>query len=201
MPPRRFRRSFAPMNDDITWMDATGQAELVHNGEVSPIELVDAAIARIEKLNPDLNAVIHQQFDKARRLAEAGVADGPFRGVPFLLKDILCHEAGEPYHCGMRVLRDINHTEATDTWLVERFRNAGFITLGRTNAPELASTVTTEPLAYGATHNPWDQTRSPGGSSGGAAAAVASGMVPVAHGNDMGGSIRFPAHCCGLVGL
>src|SRR4051812_37939850 len=167
MSPRQSTAYGRRMHDDFTWMDATGQAELVRNGDVSAVELVDAAIARIEKLNPDLNAVIHRQFDKARRLADAASSaggGGPVRGVPLLLKDNLCHEAGEPYHCGMRILKDANHTEPTDTWLVERFRAAGFITLGRTNAPELASTVTTEPLAYGATRNPWDQTRSPGGS-------------------------------------
>ena len=127
--------------------------------------------------------------------------DGPFRGVPFLLKDAVCHEAGEPYHFGMQVLKDAGHRASTDTWLVERYRAAGLVSLGRTNLPEMASTVTTEPVAYGATRNPWDVGRSTGGSSGGAAAAVASGMVAAAHGNDMGGSIRFPASWCGLVGL
>ena len=129
------------------------------------------------------------------------MADGPFRGVPFLVKDAVCHEAGEPYHFGMQVLKDLAWRADTDTWLVERYRRAGFVLLGRTNTPEMASTVTTEPVAYGATHNPWDLGRSTGGSSGGAAAAVASGMVAAAHGNDMGGSIRLPASWCGLVGL
>src|SRR3954464_1908121 len=114
MPPCQSTAYGRRMHDDFTWMDAIGKAELVRNGDVSAVELVDAAIARIEKLNPDLNAVIHRQFDKARRLADAGApagGDGPFRGVPFLLKDILCHEAGEPYHCGMRILKEANHTE------------------------------------------------------------------------------------------
>jgi amidase len=183
------------------WADATAQADAVRTGEVSPLELVDAAIARIESTNPQLNAVIHERFERARAEASAELPPGPFRGVPFLMKDAVCHEAGEPYHFGMQVLKDAGHWATTDTWLVQRYRAAGFISLGRTNLPEMASTVTTEPVAYGATHNPWHLGRSTGGSSGGAAAAVASGMVAAAHGNDMGGSIRFPASWCGLVGL
>ncbi len=190
------------MTDDTTWLDATAQADLVRRGDITPSELVAAAVERIEKLNPELNAVIHRQFDQAVKAARSqAVGKGPFPGVPLLLKDILAHEAGQPYHCGMRVLKDANWVEPSDSWLVERFRAAGFITLGRTNTPEMASTVTTESFAYGPTSNPWDPTRSAGGSSGGSAAAVASGMVAVAHGNDMGGSIRVPAANCGLVGL
>ena len=190
------------MVDEFAWMDATTQAELVRRGEVTPTELVETALSHIDALNPSLNAVIHDLSDKAR-VAAAGPAlpDGPFRGVPILLKDVVAHSAGDPYHCGMQVLKDAEWIEPADTWLVERFRAAGFVICGKTNLPELASSVTTEPAAYGATHNPWDLERSPGGSSGGAGAAVASGMVPVAHGNDMGGSIRFPASMCGLVGL
>jgi amidase len=188
--------------DDIGWLDATAQAELVRTGQITPTELLEAAIVRIEKLNPELNAVIHTMFDKARAAAAArALPDGPFRGVPFLIKDAVAHTAGDPFHAGMRVLRDVQWVETNDTWLASRFREAGFVICGKTNLPELASINTTEPLAYGATHNPWSTTHSPGGSSGGAAAAVASGMVPVAHGNDMGGSIRFPAGACGLVGL
>src|SRR6478672_4335317 len=183
------------------WMDATGQAELVRSGEVKPLELVEEAIARVEALNPQLNAVIHTNFERARDEARGDLPDGPFRGVPFLMKDAVCHEAGEPYHFGMQVLKDLDYRASTDTWLVERYRAAGFVSLGRTNTPEMASTITTEPVAYGATHNPWDVDRTTGGSSGGAAAAVASGMVAAAHGNDMGGSIRLPASFCGLVGL
>lgn len=190
------------MTDDIARLDATAQAALVRRGEVSPAELVEAAIVRIDKLNPQLNAVITPLYDKAVAAARAAdLPDGPFRGVPMLIKDAVAHTAGDAYHFGMRALRDAGHVAERDTWLVERFRAAGFLIAGKTNVPELAATVTTEPLAYGATHNPWDTTRSPGGSSGGAAAAVASGMVAVAHGNDMGGSIRFPASSCGLVGL
>jgi amidase len=189
------------MSDEYAFMDATAQAELVRTGDVTPAELVDAAIARIESVNPQLNAVIIKLYDKARAAAASALPDGPFRGVPFLLKDAVAHSAGDPYHCGMQVLKDAGWVEPADTWLVERYRAAGFVIVGKTNLPELATSVTTEPLAYGATHNPWDLDHSPGGSSGGAGSAVASGMVPVAHGNDMGGSIRIPASECGIVGL
>jgi len=188
--------------DDYAWLDGTAQAELVRAGEVTPSELVDAALRRVEALNPQLNAVIHDLSERAVDAAtNSSLPDGPFRGVPFLLKDAVAHSAGDPYHCGMRALKDAGWTEEHDTWLVERFRAAGFVIIGKTNLPELAHSITTEPLAYGKTHNPWDLDRSPGGSSGGAGAAVAAGMVPVAHGNDMGGSIRFPSAMCGLVGL
>ena len=189
------------MTDDLAWRDATEQAELVRTGEVSASELVDAALGRIEALNPQLNAVIFDRADKARDEVDTLEPAAPFRGVPFLIKDAVAHTAGDPYHCGLRVAKEAGWVETADTWLVERFRAAGFVIVGKTNTPELASMVTTEPLAYGPTRNPWDVSRSTGGSSGGAAAAVASGMVPVAHGNDMGGSIRIPASLCGLVGL
>ena len=189
------------MGDDLAWLDATAQAELVRNGDASPSELVDAALGRISALNPQLNAVIFDRSDRARDEIDALGPAGPFRGVPFLIKDAVAHTAGDPYHCGMRVAKDAGWMEVADTWLVERFRAAGFVIVGKTNTPELATMITTEPLAYGPTRNPWDLNRSTGGSSGGAAAAVASGMVPVAHGNDMGGSIRMPAAMCGLVGL
>ncbi len=187
------------VTDDLAVLDATAQAELVARGDVSPLDLVDAAIARIERLDEQLNAVIHRRFGRSR--AEAPAATGPFAGVPFLVKDAVCHTAGDPYHLGMRALKDAGWIEPDDTWLAARFRSAGFVFVGKTNTPELATSITTEPLAYGPTHNPWDLTRSTGGSSGGSAAAVAAGLVPVAHGNDMGGSIRFPASMCGLVGL
>ncbi len=190
------------MRDDFTWLDATAQAELVARGDATPAELVDAAIARIESQNPALNAVIHERFDRAcTEVGAASSTDGPFPGVPFLVKDAVCHTAGDPFHCGMRLLKRLQWTEPADTWLAQRFRAAGLVSVGKTNTPELATSVTTEPVAYGATHNPWDLSRSPGGSSGGSAAAVAAGMVPIAHGNDMGGSIRFPASMCGIVGL
>ena len=190
------------MTEDLAVLDATDQAALVRTGELSPAELVDAAITRIEKLNPELNAVIHTRFDEARREAQAGPAAGPFRGVPIVLKDLgSSHSTGEPMHCGNRALKAARHRADHDSALVRRLRGAGFVVVGRTNVPENGSTITTEPLAYGPARNPWDTTRSTGGSSGGSAAAVASGMVPVAHANDGGGSVRIPASECGIVGL
>ena len=190
------------MRHDLSSFDATAQAELVRRREVQPIELVDAAIARIENLNPPINAVISERFEKARAEAQrSDFPDGPFRGVPFLLKDLGAHSAGDPFHAGMRFLRGLNWTEPSDNYLAAKFRAAGFIILGKTNTPELGLQPTTEPEAYGPSRNPWDLTRSTGGSSGGAAAAVASGMLPVAHATDGGGSIRIPASVCGVVGL
>jgi amidase len=187
------------MSSDLAQLDATAQAELVANGTVTTCELVEAAVDRIERVNPDLNAVIHKRYERAHD--EAVTARGPFAGVPFLVKDAVCQTAGDPYHCGMRALKDAHWTAPTDSWLAQRFRAAGFVFVGKTNTPELATSCTTEPLAYGPTRNPWNLELSPGGSSGGSAAAVAAGLVPVAHGNDMGGSIRFPASMCGVVGL
>jgi amidase len=187
--------------DEAARLDATAQAELVSSGDCTAAELVEAAIARTEKLNPQLNAVIHERFDGARQDAAGSLPAGPFTGVPFLVKDAVCQEAGQPYHLGMQFLKDRNWAADSDSELALRFRRAGFVSIGRTNTPELATAFTTEPLAYGPTHNPWNLDRSPGGSSGGAAAAVAAGLVPAAHGNDMGGSIRIPAASCGLVGL
>ena len=182
-------------------MDATAMAELVGSGEASPSELVEAAIERVEQVNGELNAVIHPLFDEAREAAKGEIPDGPFKGVPFLLKDLGAAFAGQPLHMGMQVLKDADFKAPMDTYLAQRFRDAGLITIGKTNTPELGILPTTEPVAYGASKNPWDTTRSPGGSSGGAGAAVASGMVPMAHANDGGGSIRIPASNNGLVGL
>lgn len=187
--------------DDTRWLDATALAELVEAGEVKPLELVDAAIERIEALDGPINAVIMRWFEHARELAAGDLPHGPFRGVPFLLKDLSAHYAGQPLTNGNVALRDAMPISAADTTLVTRFRSAGLVTLGRTNSPELGSVPVTEPVAYGPTRNPWDHARVPGGSSGGAAAAVAAGMVPIAHASDGGGSIRIPASCCGLVGL
>lgn len=189
------------MSDELASLDATAQAALVEAGELTPKELTEAAIARIERLNPELNAVIHTMFESARATAAAEIPAGPFRGVPFLVKDAVCHTAGDPYHLGMRFLKDRDYVSSTDTELARRFRAAGFVFVGKTNTPELAMSATTEPLAYGATKNPWRLDASAGGSSGGSAAAVAAGLVPAAHANDMGGSIRLPAAHCGLVGL
>src|SRR5215471_11130801 len=190
------------MTDDLALLDATAQAELVRSGDVSPLELVDAAINRVEKLNPELNAVIHPRFDQARADARAAtLGAAPFRGVPTLFKDLLCAMEGEPCHEGMAFLKRHDYRPKHTDYLARRFLDAGFVCCGRTNTPELGLVPTTEPLAYGPTHNPWQLDRTPGGSSGGSAAAVAAGLVPVAHGNDGGGSIRIPASCCGLVGL
>ena len=189
------------MNEDLARLDATAQAELVRNGEASPLELVDAAIERIEAFNDEINAVIHKLYDEGREAAARDLPDGPFKGVPFLLKDLGAAFAGQPLHMGMQVLKDADFRAPMDTYLAMRFREAGFVTIGKTNTPELGILPTTEPKAYGPSRNPWDLSRSTGGSSGGSAAAVAAGMVPVAHANDGGGSIRIPASECGLVGL
>jgi amidase len=171
----------------------------VRKKEVQPLELVEAAIARIERLNPTLNAVITPMFDLARAVAAKKLPQGPFRGVPFLLKDILGAHAGVRMTLGSKLLQDF--VPDRDSELVVRCKRAGLVILGRTNTPEFGSLPTTEPLLFGPCRNPWDTGHTPGGSSGGSAAAVASGMVPMAHGNDGGGSIRIPASCCGLFGL
>jgi amidase len=189
------------MSMDFTDLDATAQAELVRTGDVTALELVDAAIARIEKVNAKLNAVIIPLFENARARAAAKLAPGPFRGVPFLLKDLVAASAGDPLHNGMALMRKLGFVAPEDTYLTRKFRDAGFILLGKTNTPELGLAATTEPLAYGATRNPWNPEHSTGGSSGGSAAAVAARFVPAAHANDGGGSIRIPASECGLVGL
>jgi len=189
------------MTDELAALDATAQAELVRRGDATPAELVDAAILRIERINPQLNAVIIPLFDKARAHAANRFPDGPFRGVPFLLKDLDALSDGDPFHCGMKFLRDLGWVEDHESYLVQKFRAAGFVILGKTNTPELGLTITTEPAAYGPSCNPWDLSRSTGGSSGGSAAAVAAGLVPAAHASDGGGSIRIPASACGLVGL
>jgi amidase len=192
----------AQPSDELARMDATAQSALVRERKASPLELVDAAIRRIEKLNPQLNAVIWERFEKAREEAKAkDLPHGPFSGVPFLTKDLGCTVEGEPECQGSRFLKNNRYKAAVTTELARRIRSAGFINLGRTNTPEFGAVATTEPLAWGATKNPWDTTRTPSGSSGGSCAAVASLMVPVAHGTDGGGSLRTPAAACGLVGL
>jgi len=188
--------------DELSTMDATAHAELVRRRELTPLELVDAAIARIERVNPTINAVITPLFEEARKAAVSpDLPNGPFRGVPFLLKDIGAMQKGQPYSAGNRALRDAGFRSPVDTPLGARFRAAGLITLGKTNLPEFGQQTTTQPLAFGATRNPWALDRSTSGSSGGSCAAVAAGMVPIAHANDGGGSIRLPAAWCGLVGL
>jgi amidase len=185
--------------DALSELDATAQAELVRRKELTALELVDAAIDRIDRLNARVNAVVIKTYERAREAAAGTLPDGPFTGVPFLLKDLAVEEAGVPLREASAFLSDYIPRE--DCELVRRHRRAGLVLLGRTNAPELGLGPTTEPRLWGATRNPWDPTRSAGGSSGGAAAAVATRMVPMAHGNDAGGSIRTPAACCAVFGL
>ena len=185
--------------NDILKLDATAQAELIKKGEITPVELVDLSIAAVEKLNPTLNAVITPMFEQARDLAKKATLDAPFAGVPMMLKDGIAAYQGVPLSTGSALFK--NNTAKRDSELVKRYKAAGFIVIGKTNMPEFGILPTTEPTAFGATHNPWDTTKTPGGSSGGTAAAVAARMVALAHGNDGGGSIRIPASCCGLFGL
>ncbi|MDG2308067.1 MAG: amidase [Candidatus Binatia bacterium] len=189
------------MADQFSHLDAVAQAELVRRGHASPMELVEAAIGRIEELNPALNAVIHSLFDSARDAARGELPDGPFRGVPFLLKDLDAPLAGAPFHAGMRFLKERNYVAPQNAYYVDKILTAGFVPVGKTNTPELGLTVTTEPEAYGPARNPWNTEHSTGGSSGGSGAAVAARLVPAAHAADGGGSIRIPASECGLVGL
>ena len=188
-----------PMTD-LAFMDATDQAALVRNGDATPLELVDAAIARVEAVNPGLNAVIHERFERAHDEAVDPPA-GPFRGVPIVVKDLDGGLAGEPFHWGNRLLESLGYTAEHDSHLIAKLKAAGFVIIGKTNCPEFGLLPTSEPTAYGPSRNPWDTDHSPGGSSGGTGAAVASGMVPLGHGGDGGGSIRIPASMCGLFGL
>jgi len=179
--------------------DGLGLAELVRNGSVSPLELLETALARIDRLNPGLNAVIHRMDAQARAAAAGRLPDGPFRGVPLLLKDLISSVAGEPMRNGSRFFND--YVASRDSELVRRYRAAGFVLAGKTNTPEFGLVPTTEPELFGPTRNPWDVARTAGGSSGGSAAAVATGLVPIAGGGDGGGSIRIPAACCGIFGM
>ena len=186
---------------DFADYDAIGQADLVRSGQATPLELVDAAIDRIERLNPHLNAVVVPLFEAARTQA-AGPLPNPesvLAGVPFLQKDLGATLAGTPQSKGSRAFRA--HVSDHDTELGRRQRAAGLILLGKTSSPEFGNHSTSEPALYGPARNPWNPARTTGGSSGGSAAAVASGMVPAAHGNDGAGSIRIPSSCCGLFGL
>src|SRR2546423_6951094 len=179
-----------------SYLDATAQAALVRNGKASPLELVDDAIARAEKLNGELNAIIHPLYDQAREQARGSLPDGAFRGVPIVLKDLFAGIKGDPYHEGTKFLREANwradHTDA----LAQRFLDAGFVCIGRTNTPEFGLVPTTEPLAYGPTRNPWDTERTTGGSRGGFAPPAASGRVSGGHANDGGGPVPIPGKRC-----
>ncbi len=188
-----------PLSNSDLDRDAIGLAALIRAGQIKPLELIDAVIARIERTHSQLNAVNTPMFELAREAARQPLSEGPFAGVPFLLKDIRASFAGVPTSSGSRGLK--NYVPTYDSELIRRYKSAGLICVGKTNTPELGLTATTEPHAFGASHNPWDLERTPGGSSGGSAAAVAARIVPAAHSSDGGGSIRIPASCCGLVGL
>ncbi|GIU84805.1 MAG: 6-aminohexanoate-cyclic-dimer hydrolase [Acidimicrobiales bacterium] len=183
----------------LAFADAVETARAIRGGEISKREAVEAAVERIESINSTLNAVIHPRFEEA--LDEAERAEGPFAGVPIVLKDLDGFSAGDPYSAGCSALKDAGYRAPFDSHVTARLKRAGFVVVGRTNTPELGLQPTTEPLAFGPSRNPWNLGHSTGGSSGGSAAAVASGMVPVATGGDGGGSIRIPASECGLVGL
>ncbi len=216
--------------EDVWRLDATAQAALLRAHDVTASELVDAAIRRIEPLNPAINAVITNLYDDAIAAARATIssdappievaretiasdappievasdaiaADAPFAGVPMLVKDASLEIEGTPHYVGTRLLRDLRYRSSRTTELARRFRAAGFIFAGKTNVPELSTGISTEPLAFGPTRNPWSLDRTVGGSSGGSAAAVAAGMISIAHGADGTGSLRYPAACCGVVTL
>lgn len=179
--------------------DGLGLAELVRAKKVTASDLVEEAISRIESRNPKINAVVQKMYDQARSSAQGDLPEGPFKGVPFLVKDLICTVAGVPTGSGNRLLMRI--PAAHDSEIVRRYKMSGAIILGKTNTPEFGVVPYTEPETMGPTHNPWDLNRTPGGSSGGSAAAVAARMVPMAGGGDGGGSIRIPASCCGVFGL
>jgi amidase len=184
---------------DYDKYDGLGLAELVRKKRVKSVELVEEAISRIEKLNPRLNAVVHKMYEQARQNAAGDLPDGPFKGVPFLLKDLVTYYAGAPLTHGSKFFKDF--VPDHDCELVKRLKAAGVIVVGKTNTPEFGLAFVTEPELFGPANNPWDLTRTTGGSSGGSSAAVAARMVPAAHASDGGGSIRVPSSCCGIFGL
>ena len=186
--------------DELATLDATTTAALSRAGDVSAAQVVDAAIDRLERHDPELGALVERRFDGARADV-ARLPDGPFRGVPIVVKDLLASVAGVPSTAGMKALAQLRVPAPHDSYLVRRLRAAGFVVVGTTKTSELGILPTAEPTCHGPARNPWDVTRSTGGSSGGTGAAVAAGLVPIGHGNDGGGSIRIPASCCGLVGL
>jgi amidase len=186
---------------ELADLDATATAALIARGDASPTEVVQAAIDRAQKLNPDLNAIIHERYDKALTEAAGQLPDGPLRGVPVVVKDLDGWLAGEPWHGGVRAMKEANWHAPSDSALFRRLKDAGCVIIGKTNTPELGLVPSSECDIYGPTHNPWNPAHSPGGSSGGSAAAVAARVVAAGHAGDGGGSIRIPASECGLVGL
>ncbi len=185
--------------EEYDLLDAVGLAELVKQGEVTPSELLDTARQRIESRNPKINAVVFTFYEHAEQQIAQGLPDGPFKGVPFLLKDLLQAYEGTPLTASSRFFADYIPHRNSELW--RRYQRSGLVAVGRTNLPELGLLGITEPALRGPTLNPWDTRLTPGGSSGGAGAAVAARMVPMAHGGDGGGSIRIPASFNGLVGL
>ena len=182
-------------------IDTTGLdlAELIAKGEISSLELLNAVRQKIEAINPKINALCNLFFDRAEAQIKQGLNNGPFRGVPFVLKDLSQHLAGTITSAGSRVFK--NYVPDFDSTLVARHKQAGLVICGKTSTPELGLVPSTEPALFGRTHNPWNLELTPGGSSGGAAAVVASRILPMASGSDGGGSIRIPASCCGVFGL
>jgi amidase/6-aminohexanoate-cyclic-dimer hydrolase len=184
---------------DYESYDAVGLAALVAAGELTPTELLDAALARVATRNPAINAVVLEMEEAARTAIEAGLPNGPLRGVPFLLKDLHLLVDGQPTTSGSRLFQDF--VADHDSELVARYRRAGLVLFAKTTSPEFGLTTTTESTLFGATRNPWNLDHTSGGSSGGASAAVAARIVPAANASDGGGSIRIPASCAGLFGL
>ena len=206
-PIKNSIKRFKNMKVELIEYDAIGLGEMVREREIQPSELVEMTIERIERINPQINAVIHKMYDEARKTAEkwdkeissGKKIDAIFSGVPFLLKDLIVEYKGAPFNEGSLFVKD--HISKIDTEMVLRQKAAGLIIIGKTNTCEFGATITTEPILHGPTSNPWNLDLMPGGSSGGSAAAVAAGIVPMAYGNDGGGSIRIPASCCGVFGL
>lgn len=195
------------MADELVKYDAMGLSDLIRKGEITPAELLEITIHRIERINPKLNAIIYKMYDQARATAEiwstgtktAKTSDSTFCGIPFLLKDLIAECKDTPFSDGSRAVHGYN--SKLDSEIVKRYKASGLIIVGKSNSSEFGVLTTTEPSIHGPTFNPWDLNLTPGGSSGGSAAAVASGMMPMAHGCDGGGSIRIPASCCGIFGL
>ena len=195
------------MADELFKYDAIDLSELIRKGEITPAELLETTIHRIENMNPKINAVIYKMYDQARATAEIWssdaktkkTSDSTFCGIPFLLKDLIAESKDTPLSDGSRAVH--SYISKLDSEIVKRYKASGLIIVGKSNSSEFGVMPTTEPSIHGSTFNPCDLNLAPGGSSGGSAAAVAAGIVPMAHGSDGGGSIRIPASCCGIFGL